>query len=164
MKLNQSIFLCAAFASMSLFVSCDKKEEAESSDGDSTAAVAKKDTPDSLTDEMIAGMNKLADAMSSAKDKESAEAAVKKIEAVADEFAALAGRMDKLETPTEEEKEALNTKMDKASEEMEKKMGGVMSAMMQNQEIAQIIGPAMQKFGERMSEHDKVFERFGKKK
>jgi len=153
-----------AFASASLFVSCDKKEDAESSDGEGTEAVVKKDTPDSLTDEMIAGMNKLADVFSSAKDKESAEAAVTKIDAIADEFAAIAGRMDKLDTPTDEEKLALDAKMDKASDDMQKKMAGTMTTLMQNQEVAQILGPAMQKFGERMAEHDKVFERFGKKK
>jgi len=43
-------------------------------------------------------------------------------------------------------------------------MQGAMTALMQNEELSQILGPAMEKFGKRMKGHDKVFERFGKKK
>jgi len=165
MKLTKSILLCAAFASTSFFVSCDDKKDSETSGSDGAAAVAeKKDTPDTLTDEMIVQFHALGDALVSAKDKASAEASVKQIEGVGDAMAAIATRMDKLETPSDEEKLALDAKMDKVQEGMEAKMGEAMKSLMANEEVAKIIGPAMQKFGERMSEHDKVFERFGKKK
>ena len=47
---------------------------------------------------------------------------------------------------------------------MEKKMGGLIGAMMSNEEIGTVLGPAMEKFGERMEKHNPIFERFGKKK
>ena len=100
----------------------------------------------------------------SATDKASAEAAVMKIDGVGDEIGKIAARMDKLETPSDEVKLALDAKMDKGKEAMDAKMKGAMGTIMQNEEVAGILGPAMEKFGKGMKEHDKVFERFGKKK
>lgn len=162
MKLTKTILLCTAFATTSLFVSCDDKKDAGS--GDSGGAAAVVDTPDTLTDEIIVQMNALADAMVSAKDTDSAEAAVTKIEGISDKLDDIAARMDKLETPSEEKKKALDEKMDKATEGMQEKVGGAMTTVMGNPDVAKILGPAMQKFGERMKENDKIFERFGKKK
>jgi len=163
MKLTPSLLLGAALLSTSLLISCgEKKEEAS---GDSNAEnVAVTDTPDSLGDEMIVQMNALADALMSATDKASAEAAVMKIDGVGDEIGKIAARMDKLETPSDEVKLALDAKMDKGKEAMDAKMKGAMGTIMQNEEVAGILGPAMEKFGKGMKEHDKVFERFGKKK
>lgn len=109
-------------------------------------------------------MNALADALATAKDKASAEEAVKKIDGIGDAVDSIATRLDKLETPSEEGKKALNQKTDKAQEAMEKKMGGLIGAMMSNEEIGTVLGPAMEKFGERMEKHNPIFERFGKKK
>lgn len=164
MKLTKSIFLSFAFATATVFVSCDgKKDDAENSGAKDSEATAVVDTPDSLTDELIVQMNKLGDTLLGAKDKASAEAAVEKLSAIGKDITAIANRMDKLETPSEEKQKALDAKMDAAQEAMEDKMKGFM-ANMGNPDVAQIIGPAMQEFGKSMSENDKVFERFGKKK
>ena len=169
MKLTPSLLLGAALLSTSLFISCGEKKDSASGDSDpdsaeSTEKVETKDTPNTLADEMIVEMGALADALISAKDKASAEAAVSKIDGVGNNIDAIAARMDKLETPSEEDKLSLDAKMDKAMEAMDAKMQGAMKALMENAEVAQILGPAMEKFGKRMQENDKVFERFGKKK
>jgi len=162
MKLTKSIFLCASLLSASTLISWSDTTSAEPSVKDTPKIIAKKDSAESLTDELITGMNKLADTIGSATDKGTAEAAAKKIAALGDDFSAIAGRMDKLDTPSEEEKKALDIKMTKASEEMKKKMQGSMTTLMQNPEIAEILAPAMMEFGQRMNKHNKVFERFGK--
>ena len=144
-----------------LFTSCGEKKDGG---GDDNAQTENTDTPDSLTDELIVQMNALADALATAKDKASAEEAVKKIDGIGDAVDSIATRLDKLETPSEEGKKALNQKTDKAQEAMEKKMGGLIGAMMSNEEIGTVLGPAMEKFGERMEKHNPIFERFGKKK
>ncbi len=166
MKLTPSLLLGAALLSTSLFISCGEKKDSASDDSDSanTENVETKDTPETLGDEMIVEMGALADALISAKDKASAETAVTKIDGIGDNVDAIAARMDKLETPSDEAKLALDAKMDKAMEAMDAKMQGAMKALMQNPEVSQILGPAMEKFGKRMQENDKVFERFGKKK
>ncbi|MFK7911715.1 MAG: hypothetical protein AB8F34_14095 [Akkermansiaceae bacterium] len=153
--------IVTAISAPLLFTSCGDKKDGG---GDDSAQTEKKDTPDSLTDELIVQMNALADAMVSAKDKASAEEAAKKVEGIGDAVESIATRLDKLETPSEEDKKKLDEKMDKAQEAMGEKMGAVMGAMMSNEEIGEVLGPAMQKFGERMKKHDPIFERFGKKK
>ncbi len=163
MKLTKSALFSVALASSFCVISCGEKKDAASGDSDGAAAVVKKDTPDSLTDEMIVQMGAFSDAIMSAKDKASSEAAVKKIEGVSDKIDGIAARLDKLETPSEEEKIALDEKMDKSQDAMKEKMGAVMPTIMQNPEVGEIIGPALQKFAERMKSNDKVFKRFGKK-
>ena len=66
---------------------------------------------DSLTDELIVQLNHFGEAIVSAKDKASAEEAVKKLNVIGDEIAAIAARLDKLETPSDEEKERIEEKM-----------------------------------------------------
>ena len=169
MKLTKSILLGFAFSAATLLVSCDDKKEStegsgskESAEGSgSSAAVV--DTPDSLTDELIVEMNKFADILLSAKDKASAEAAAKKLPMIGDEITAIAARMDKLDTPSEAVKIALDAKMEATEKAMEKRMGGFAETMGTNPEVAQIIGPAMQEFVINMNKNDKIFKRFGKK-
>jgi hypothetical protein len=160
------LFSIATAASASLFfTSCGEKKDGDGgADGDGNTQTEKKDTPDILTDEMITQMNAFADAMLSIKDKASAEEAIKKIDSIGDEIETLAGRFDKLETPSEAEKERLEEKMNNAEDALEKKMESSMPAIMSNPEVAGVLMPAMMKFGERMKKHDPVFERFGKKK
>ena len=93
------------------------------------AKVAKQDTVDSLTDELIVQLNHFGEAIVSAKDKASAEEAVKKLNGIGDEIAAIAARLDKLETPSEEEKERIDEKMLSADKAMEKKMGEEIAAV-----------------------------------
>jgi len=156
--------LTATMLSSAVFVSCGQKKDQEAGgESGNTEAVAA-DNVDTLTDELTMLLNKLGDTMLSAKDKATAEAAVKNIEGIGDEVEALAQRFDKLETPSEEEKLRLDAKMQKASEPLEAKMKEAMPQLFANKEVATILGPAMQKFSMRMAESDAIFERFGKKK
>ena len=108
-------------------------------------------------------MNKIADAITSAKDKASAEEAVKSLNTISDEIAAVAARMDKLKTPDDAELIRLDDKMKTASAAVGQKMNDAMPTIMTNEEVAVVIGPALQEFGVHMAEHEKVFKRFGKK-
>lgn len=122
----------------------------------------KKDTADTLSDEMVTQMGELADAVSSAKDKDSAEAAAKKIDEIGDEFVAIAKRLEALGDPSDEDKKLVEEKMDKAEKEMRGKMADGMKDMMKNPEAAKIIGEAMEKFGKKMDDAEKIFEKYGK--
>jgi hypothetical protein len=156
--------LTVSMLSSAVFVSCDQKKDKETGANADAAAAVAPDNADTLTDELIAQMNKFADTMISATDKAAAETAAPKIEEIGDELEALAKRLDKLEAPSEEEKVGLETKMDKAKEAMEAKMKDAMPKVFGNQEVAGALGPAMQKFSERMEKCDPIFERFGMKK
>ena len=164
MKLTPSLLLGAALLPSILLSSCGKKNDPAAGDPDSANSekVEKKETPDTLTDELAVEMNAFCDAILSAKDKASAEATVSKIDSIGDNLADIAARLDKLETPSDEEKLALDAKMDKVTEAIKAKMKSGMPALMQNPEVSQLLTPAMKRFGERMEANDKVFERFGK--
>lgn len=168
------LFSIGAIATTCIFfASCGEKNTAEAEAGTETpeaeavteapeAEVAKQDTPDSLTDELIVQFNNLGEAMLSATDKASAEEAANRLSTIAGEIEVIAAGLDKLETPSDEERARLDDKMTNATNAMGEKMGGSMQAIMSNQEVAQIIGPAMMAFGSRMKDLDPVFERFGK--
>jgi len=161
------LFSIATLASTSIFfASCGEKKGAEAETGTEAPAseAAKQDTTDSLTDELIVQFNTLGEAMLSAKDKASADEAAKTLTTIGDEIEAIAARLDKLETPSDEERARLEEKMEAASKAMSDKMGNSMQAIMGNQEVAQILGPAFMELGGRMNELNPIFERFGKKK
>ena len=164
MKRTTTLRLFSAITAASaalFFTSCGDKKDADGGGDDSTAE-QKVDTPDSLTDELIVQMNALADAVSSAKDKATAEEAVKKMNGVSDEIDAISARLDKLETPSEEERKRLDEKMENATKPMDDKMEKVMGDLMKNEEVANIIMPALMEFGKRMSKNEAIFKRFGK--
>ena len=157
------IKLAAACSILLIGVGCQEKNTAGG--GASTFAAgdavkqAKQDTVDSLTDELIVQRKHFCEAIASAKDKASAQEAVQKLSRTADEIAAIAARLDKLETPTEEEKERIEEKMLSADKAMEEKMGDAIQAAMFNEEVSGIIGPAVQEFIARMEEHIAIFDR-----
>lgn len=122
----------------------------------------KKDTADSLSDELVANMGELVAAIDTAKDRESAEKAATKIGEIGDEFTAIAKRMDALGDPSEEDKKLVGSKRDKAEDEMKEKMMATMETVMANPEVAPIIGKAMEDFGNKMDEADKTFNKYGK--
>jgi len=123
----------------------------------------KKDTADSVTDELIGKFDELIVALESAKDKDSAEKAAKKIDAIGEDLDGIVKRLDALEEPSEEEKKKIDEKMDKAMESNGDKMGEAMKNLSSDPEAMKIIGEAMKKFGEKMQSAEKTFKKFGKK-
>ena len=163
------LFSIATMASTTIFLaSCGEKKEGEAETNteapEAGAEVAQKDIPDSLTDELIVQFNDLGEAMMSAKDKASAEEAVRKLNDIINEIEAIAARLEKLETPSDEERVRIEEKMDAAGNAMSEKMGDSMQTIMSNQEVASILGPAFMDLGARMNALNPVFERFGKPK
>lgn len=123
----------------------------------------KKDTPDSVTDELLGEFDNLITALESVKDKESAEKAAKKIDTIGDDFLAIAKRLEALPEPSDAEKEKLDKKMDDAMESKQKKLGEAMKGLMSDPEAAKIIMEAMKGFGKKMDSAEKTFKKFGKK-
>ena len=122
----------------------------------------KKDTVDSLTDEIITKFDELAETVATAKDKESAEAAAKKIDAIGDDILAIAKRLEALPEPSEDEKKKIDEKMDAAVDDMQKKMADSMKGAMADPEVGKIIMEAMNGFGKKMDEAEDTFKKFGK--
>ena len=157
------IKLAAACAILLIGVGCQEKNTAGG--GASTFAAgdavkqAKQDTVDSLTDELIVQRKHFCEAIASAKDKASAQEAVQKLSRTADEIAAIAARLDKLETPTEEEKERIEEKLLSAGKAMEETMRDAMQAAMFDEEVSSIIAPALKELDARMEETNAIFER-----
>ena len=156
-KITKSIVLGLAFSAASLCCSYGEGAVAEVA----VEEKAGKDTADSLTDEMVAQFNTLTEAIAAAKDKASAEASAVKINKVGDDIAAIAERMSKVDKPTAEEQTALTEKMTAASADMQTKMQEAMVGIMQNQEAAAIIMPAMMEFGKKMAENGDVLSKIG---
>lgn len=126
----------------------NRQAKTEAKTEEPAAKVTKQDTMDSLTDEIIVQRRHFCEAIASAKDKASAQEAVKKLNRIGDEFAAIAARMDKLETPSEEEKERIDEKMLSAGKAMEEKFEEAMQDAIFNEEVSGIIAPAVREFAE----------------
>ena len=142
MKNKLTLFTMAACAAAAmLFTSCGKK-----------------DTFSSLADETVAEMNALADAMSTVKDKESAEVAAKKVDEITANLEDIAKRLEALGEPSEDDKNLMMEKLQSAEKGIREKMIQSGDAMRSDPEIAKIIMEAMNKFGERMSELDKTMK------
>ena len=141
-KLTQFTMVACATTAM-IFTSCGKK-----------------DTVDSLSDEIVEQMNAMADAMSSVKDKESAEAAAKKIEEIGDEMEDIAKRMEALGDPSDEDKKLVTEKVEAAQKAMGEKMAKSGGEMATDPEAGKIMMEAMKKFGERMKETEKTMKKF----
>ena len=148
-------------ASSSLFFSaCEKKADEPT---ESTQVEQAVDTLDSLTDELVVQFNQYADIVLTVKDTATAQEAVSNLNTIADAIAAIAARLDKIEIPDEAANIAVDEKMKTASMAIKQKMQAA-GEIMSNQEVASILIPALQNFGKRMAEQEKVFMRFGSQK
>lgn len=144
-----------------VFSSCGEKKT-ESGDTTTAEKVAEVDTPEVLADEVMVEFGNLAAALKSVKDKASAEAAVKDIDEVGDAMVAISKRAMKIDKPSEEERKKLDARMEEKMKGFQTEMGEVMQGLMANPEAMQVIGGAMQDFGEKMKEANEGFERLGK--
>jgi ribosomal 50S subunit-associated protein YjgA (DUF615 family) len=161
----------ATFASTSMFfTSCGEKKDAETEANNeaqeaeaSTAAQQAEDTLGSLTDELIIQLNQYADTVLSVKDTATANDAIGNLDKIGDAIGAIAARLNKIDMPDEATNIAVDEKMKSASNAIKQKMQAA-GQIMSNQEVAGILIPALQNFGMRMAEHEKVFMRFGKQK
>ena len=161
---NLRLLSVITLASSSLFFSACEKKAAESTEGaQAEQAEQAVDTLDSLTDELIVQLNQYADIVLTVKDTATAEEAVTNLNTVADAITAIAARLDKIELPDEAANIAVDEKMKTASMAIKQKMQTV-GEIMSNQEVAAILIPALQNFGKRMAEQEKVFMRFGSQK
>lgn len=171
---NLRLFAIALIASASCFFSsCGEKETPETETATeaanalaSDAAVTEKETvqqdsPESLTDEFVVQMDLSLDAMLSAKDKATADEASKKIFSIGDSIAAIAARLDKLETSSDEEKRQLLDKSEVAFKLfIQKANSPAMGDILNDPEILQALAPAREHFSRSMQKFGIVFGRF----
>lgn len=158
---NLRLLSVITLASSSLFFSACEKKAAESTEGVEVEQAV--DTLDSLTDELVVQLNQYADIVLAVKDTATAQEAVTNLNTVADAIAAIAARLDKIEMPDEAANIAVDEKMKTASMAIKQKMQAA-GEIMSNEEVAGILIPALQNFGKRMAEQEKVFMRFGSQK
>lgn len=169
MKLTNNVRLLAAAtvaSSSLLFTACDKgttPDETSANEPAEKAVVEVKDTLGSLTDELIIQLNQYADTVLSVKDTATANDAIGNLDKIGDAIGAIAARLNKIDMPDEATNIAVDEKMKSASNAIKQKMQAA-GQIMSNQEVAGILIPALQNFGMRMAEHEKVFMRFGKQK
>tara|TARA_B110000285_G_scaffold151220_1_gene168785 strand:- start:1694 stop:2347 length:654 start_codon:yes stop_codon:yes gene_type:complete len=158
---NLRLLSVITLASSSLFFSACEKKAAESTEGVEVEQAV--DTLDSLTDELVVQLNQYADIVLAVKNTATAQEAVTNLNTVADAIAAIAARLDKIEIPDEAANIAVDEKMKTASMAIKQKMQAA-GEIMSNEEVAGILIPALQNFGKRMAEQEKVFMRFGSQK
>ena len=171
---NLRLFAIALIATAScFFASCGEKETPETESATQAAngiaadaAVTKKETvqqdsPESLTDEFVVQMDLSLDAMLSAKDKATADEASKKIFSIGDSIAAIAARLDKLETSSDEERRQLLDKSEVAFKLfIQKANSPAMGDILNDPEILQALAPAREHFSRSMQKFGIVFGRF----
>lgn len=171
---NLRLFAIALIASTSCFFSsCGEKEtpETETTTEAANAVAAdasvteketvQQDSPETLTDEFVVQMDLSLDAMLSAKDKATADEASKKILSIGDNIAAIAARLDKLETSSDEEKRQLLDKSEVAFKLfIEKANSPAMANILDDPEILQALAPAREHFSRSMQKFGIVFGRF----
>ena len=171
---NLRLFAIALIATAScFFASCGEKETPETETATQAAnavaadtAVTEKETvqqdsPESLTDEFVVQMDLSLDAMLSAKDKATADEASKKIFSIGDSIAAIAARLDKLETSSDEERRQLLDKSEVAFKLfIQKANSPAMGDILNDPEILQALAPAREHFSRSMQKFGIVFGRF----
>ena len=171
---NLRLFAIALIATAScFFASCGEKETPETESATKAAnavaadaAVTEKETvqqdsPESLTDEFVVQMDLSLDAMLSAKDKATADEASKKIFSIGDSIAAIAARLDKLETSSDEERRQLLDKSEVAFKLfIQKANSPAMGDILNDPEILQALAPAREHFSRSMQKFGIVFGRF----
>jgi len=111
----------------------------------------KKDTPESITDEMISQFGALSAAFDGVKDKESAEAAAKKIDTIGDDMVEIVKRGSALKDPSAEVQAELEKKVAEATSGYTEKMTVAMTSLAADPEAIGVLGEAMKKFGEKMA-------------
>ena len=103
-------------------------------------------------------MNDFIDNLTTAQDVESAKNAVAKFDEIAVNFEKIAKEMESLGLPDGQEAEAIKALFSDTENEIQEKMGGMMSILVGNQEVGKIITPALNTCGQRMDKLSPLME------
>ncbi len=168
-KTHLLLLSIGAIATTSIFfASCGEKRDPEAGAGTNAPEVETYEVDaenqamaESLTDELITQLNEFANAMLSATDKATAEASAEKLGIVADAISDIASRMNNLKTPDEATRTRLHKKMVKANQAIEQKLSANMQNIMNDEELSNIIAPALMEFQGKMPAHENAFNRLG---
>lgn len=117
-----------------------------------------------LTTNLITSMGEFADALAGIEDKKSALEAAAKFGGIAEKLEALAMKMEVLGFPEGSQAEEINSQMTKFEKEMQQKMNKSISPILVNEELNEVLMPALMKFGERMDKLTPVMEKWAGKK
>ena len=111
------------------------------------------DTHEKIVDDTLTQMEEVATVIEGVKDKESAEAAAKKLEGMVGTFEKLAERMKEIGDPDEKTEKELEAKMETRMKELQEKMtAAMMSAASKDPAVISILQAPMEKIGKAMEE------------
>ena len=164
----KTLTLLGALAFSQLSVSCSKKqtEGTDYQESASTQNEQKKSMSDSgdsyeaVSDDIVKMVETMIAALSMAKDEESANSAVTKLNDLADKANSYAERLESLGKPDAEQAKLVNEKMKKVQEEMNKEMMTTMGNIMQNPEVAAIIQKGLLEFAEKTAPMEKISKEY----
>src|SRR5262245_47202539 len=118
--------------------SAAKREDSKTGDSKEKDPTKVSDSPDAILKDMIKLMNDLADAIGSARARESAQKAKATLEKIDKKFRDVAKRAKKLKDPPKEQQKALEKKYKGDLEKVTKRMVEASSKMVANPEAAKI--------------------------
>ncbi len=117
------------------------------------------DSAEAIADDAIVQMDRMATALLTVKDKESAEKAVTELMAIAGDLKKIAARAKTAATPTPEEKAKVLAKMQAKSLEIKNRLGQAKEQLAKaGLEAAAVLGKGMMEFGRAMQEVGQAFE------
>lgn len=117
-----------------------------------------------LTTNLINSMGEFADAIAGIEDKKSALEATAKFDGIAEKLEALAMKMEVLGFPEGSQAEEINSQMTKFEKEIQQKMNKSIQPILGNEEIKEVLMPALMKWSERMNKLKPVMEKWAGKK
>ena len=122
------------------------------------------DPYETIAEEALVQMDRMANAVLSVTDKATADKAVAELLSVADDLKKIAAKAKGLGQPSDEIKAKIEAKMKAKTEEIQKKMETVPASLAKaGPEAAEVLGKGMEKFGAAMEEVGKAFEEADKK-
>ena len=151
-------FPALAVALLALPMAACKKDGAGGAGDEPTAGAP---AHESLANEIMDSMGEFADSVSSITDVETAKSASTEIATIAERFATIAAKLDKLEPAPHEVKVAINAKMEARDSKMQEVVGPALQKQMQElpPEAAQILQQSFSSFFAKMDESGAVFEK-----
>ncbi len=173
----KTLTLLGTLALSQLTISCNKKEadganseenvpaqgeqkQSMSESGDETSLSEGEDSFEAVSDDIVKMVETMTQTLSMAKDAESANSAMTKLDALANEANGYAERLKALGKPNEEQVKLVNDKMQKVESEMNQEMMATMTTIMQNPEVAEIIQKGLLEFAEKTAAMDEISKEY----
>ncbi|MFK7910649.1 MAG: hypothetical protein AB8F34_08600 [Akkermansiaceae bacterium] len=160
--MKPALYIFTILAALAL-ANCNKSAEDSPADKSPNGEAKSQQvaSPDSLLGEIIVEMRGFAEAMNSVNDRASAESAAARIKKHAEAALRIAKEMEKLDIPSESEKNQLAAKWQKCEEDIRSKPRPDRSKMKDPQEVRKIMRSGMQTAGNTLTRADEILRKYG---